>query len=134
MKHNTKLGGIILTSLLSVAFILAANLNAGDYPAGKKMTSSSEGGSQYLIQVPHTPESCLKALDETRAMGIEKLDRYDWGCTAGDHTAYLIVDAKSEADALNTWVPPSERNDAKIVKLNKFTVDQIESFHKSSMH
>lgn len=130
MKRNTKLGAIALITVIVAASILAANLNAGDYPSSKKTSSSQEGTWQYLIQVPHTTESCLKALDETKAMGLEKLNQYNWGCMVGDHTAYVIVDAKSEADALNTWVSPSERSDAKVIKLNKFTAEQIASFHK----
>ena len=84
--------------------------------------------ARYLIQSPHTPEECLQALDENLAQGPDALARYDWGCMAGDHTGYAIVEAASEAAARST-VPPRVRGKARVVELAKFTPEQIQSFH-----
>ncbi|KCZ71980.1 hypothetical protein ANME2D_01814, partial [Candidatus Methanoperedens nitroreducens] len=47
--------------------------------------------ARYMIEEPHTPEECLKALDETLAKGL--LDKAEFGCNAGVHTSWTIVEA-----------------------------------------
>ncbi len=84
---------------------------------------------KYLVESKHTQEECLRALDEVLAKGSDVLNRIEWGCMAGDHTGYSIVDARSESDALQI-VPMFLRGKARAVKLNKFTPDQIRSFHQ----
>lgn len=84
--------------------------------------------SRFLVISPHTPEECLATLDSVSAMGKETLAKYDWGCMAGDHTAYAIVTAGNEEEAAKI-VPESLRSKAKIVKLGKFTVEQIKKLH-----
>lgn len=86
---------------------------------------------KYFIESKHTPEECLRALDEILAKGSDHLARVEWGCMAGDHTGYSIVEARSEADALE-GVPAFLRGKARAVKLNKFTPEQIRSFHQKS--
>ncbi len=84
---------------------------------------------KYFVESKHTQEECLRALDEVLAKGSDVLNRIEWGCMAGDHTGYSIVDARSESDALQI-VPMFLRGKARAVKLNKFTPDQIRSFHQ----
>lgn len=43
---------------------------------------------------------------------------------AGVHTAWLLVEAGSEAEA-RLMVPPAIRNTASLVKITKFTPEQI---------
>jgi hypothetical protein len=86
-------------------------------------------GDRYLLIMPHTPEQCLAALDAMEAASPQLLAKTDWGCMGGDHTGYLVVQAASEQAALN-MVPANERAQAKAIKLNKFTEEQIKSFHK----
>jgi len=83
----------------------------------------------YLIESPHTKEECLQALDEVLARGPQLLAQFDWGCMAGDHTGWATVEAGSESDARN-MVPALVRSKARIVKVDKFTPGQIESFHQ----
>lgn len=109
----------------ALVLVFAAVLSVKPLMADAKPMTSS-----YLIIAPHTPEQCLKVLDEVKDQGGDKaLAKYDWGCMAGDHTGYRMVTAASEADALNS-LPPSMRSTAKAVKLNKFTSAQIQSFHE----
>jgi len=86
---------------------------------------------RYIIQSPHTPEECLRALDEILAKGQNELARYEWGCMAGDHTGYAIVEAGSDGEAAGT-VPAFLRGKARVVKLNRFTPEQIREFHKKT--
>jgi hypothetical protein len=86
---------------------------------------------RYFVESPHTPEECLRALDEILAKGPGVLADYEWGCMAGDHTGYAIVEARSESEIKGT-IPAFLAGKARVVKLNKFTPDQIREFHKKS--
>ncbi|MEW6720517.1 MAG: hypothetical protein AB1346_08720 [Thermodesulfobacteriota bacterium] len=86
---------------------------------------------RYHIESPHTAEECLRALDEVMAKGEDVLARYDWGCMAGDHTGYAVVEAESEVDVRKT-LPFFLAGKARIIKLNKFTADDVREFHKKS--
>jgi len=84
--------------------------------------------ARYMIESPHTPEQCLKALDEELEKGRDVLEKFDFGCKAGDHTAYAIVDAKTRDDALK-FVPTFLQGKARILEVGKITPDMIRSFH-----
>jgi hypothetical protein len=86
---------------------------------------------RYVILSPHTREECLRALDEILANGPDALARYEWGCMDGDHTGYAIVEAGSKGEAAAT-VPAFLRGKARVVKLNRFTQEQIREFHKKT--
>lgn len=86
---------------------------------------------KYFVESKHTQEECLRALDEILAKGPEVLSKVEWGCMAGDHTGYSIVEARSETEALAN-IPKFLRGKARAVKLNKFTPEQIRAFHQKS--
>lgn len=86
---------------------------------------------RYFVESPHTPEECLRALDETLAKGTGTLAKYEWGCMAGDHTGYAIVEARSESEAKES-IPSFLGGKARVVKLNRFTPEQIRDFHRKS--
>jgi hypothetical protein len=86
---------------------------------------------RYLIESSHTPEECLKALDEVLAQGPEALARYDFGCAVGDHSnhrAYTMIEAANEVAARNI-LPMLLRGKAQVIEVGKFTPEQIRSFH-----
>ena len=84
--------------------------------------------ARYMIESPHKPEECLKALDEELAKGKDVLGRFDFGCKAGDHTAYAIVDVNTKNDALKL-VPSFLQNSARILEVGKITPEMVRSFH-----
>ncbi|CAG0965510.1 hypothetical protein METP3_01113 [Methanosarcinales archaeon] len=86
--------------------------------------------AQYLIKLPHTEAECLKALDEIAEKGSKLLPKIYWGCAAGDHTGYAIVDAKSESDAKGMIEAPTALATASVIEVKKHTVEEIASFHK----
>ena len=86
---------------------------------------------KYFVESPHTPEECLHALDEILAKGPEILAKYEWGCMAGDHTGYAIVEARNESEVKKT-IPGFLGGKTRVVKLNTFTPEQIRQFHKKS--
>jgi hypothetical protein len=84
---------------------------------------------QFLIEMKHTPEQCVAELDQISAEAPKLLGQVAWGCMVGDHTGYLMVWAENEA-AAKSMVPAFLRgDDTRIVPLNRFTVEQIKSFH-----
>jgi hypothetical protein len=86
---------------------------------------------RYFVESPHTPEECLRALDEILAKGPGVLADYEWGCMSGDHTGYAIVEARSESEVKET-IPSFLGKKTRVVKLNKFTPEQIRDFHRKS--
>jgi len=91
-------------------------------------SSGASPKARFMVIAPHTKEDCLNALDQVKAMGNKMLEKCDWGCMAGDHTCYVVVEAKDEADARK--MIPADWSKAMVHPLNKFTAAQIESFHK----
>ena len=50
---------------------------------------------------------------------------------AGDHTGYAVIEAGSEAE-VKKMIPSFLVGKSRVVKLNKFTVEQIREFHKKT--
>ena len=85
--------------------------------------------ARYFVEIAHTSEDCVEALDSIVAMSKEFINRFDWGCHAGEHTGLAIVEAADEKVA-RMMLPTSVRRQARVVLLNKFTVEDVQSFHK----
>jgi hypothetical protein len=84
---------------------------------------------RFLIESPHEPGDCARLLQLVRAMGY--LYNFDWGCKAGVHCGWAIVEAESDAHA-RLAVPPLVRSRARIVRLNKFSPEDVESPHEQA--
>ena len=85
--------------------------------------------SKYLIESRHTPEECLRALDTVLEKKPELLDKFQWGCGAGTHTGWAVVEASSRG-AAESMVPQDIRAKATVTPVDSFTADQIRSYHK----
>ena len=83
--------------------------------------------NRYLIETPHTAEECLDLIKVLNAQGY--LWNFDWGCKAGIHSGWAIIEAENDAEA-RLAVPPLVRTRARIVKLNKFDTATIEDYEK----
>jgi hypothetical protein len=81
---------------------------------------------RFLIETPHTAENCLALIEEVHAQGY--LSNFDWGCRAGVHTGWIVIEAESEAQA-RMAVPPLVREQARVTHLNKFDVGEVASLH-----
>jgi hypothetical protein len=83
--------------------------------------------ARYLIEVPHEAEvqACARVVQLFLATGSHMVTHADWGCMDGEHVAWIIVEADSKEEA-RYMVPPMCRADAKIIGLNKFTMEQID--------
>jgi hypothetical protein len=90
--------------------------------------------ARYLIEVPHEAEeaACKRAIQTFLETGSHFLANADWGCSDGDHRAWLVMQTEDRED-VKYALPPSVRPDARIVRLEKFTmadVEEMASQHK----
>ena len=90
---------------------------------------------KYLIEVPYeaTKSACVNAVRVFMQTGSHFLANADWGCHDGEHKAWLLVEVENK-DQANQILPPIYRSEAKIIKLNTFTreeMDNIEEAHLS---
>jgi hypothetical protein len=93
--------------------------------------------ARFFIEVPHEaePGACVRAVKAFLNTGSHFLSNADWGCYDGDHKAWIILDLESKKEALSV-VPPGFKSEAKIVQLNKFTlqdVDRMSKHHQGAM-
>ena len=77
---------------------------------------------RYLIETPHTDEDCQRLIENVYAMGY--IYHFDWGCDAGVHCGWAIIDAEDE-DQARLAVPSMVRNKARVIKLKKYTPESI---------
>ena len=103
--------------------------------AGSAFAQSPNSASKtqtYFVTIPHTPEQCLKFLDNMKSKGDNLLSKFEFGCMEGDHTAYAFIEGNSP-ESVKKMLPESEQKAAKITKVSKMTAADIEKIHKSHM-
>jgi hypothetical protein len=90
---------------------------------------------KFLIEVPHEPEvvACAKVVQIFLSSGSHFVTHADWGCADGTHSAWLMVDVDTKEDA-RAVLPPGFRHGARIVQLNKFTMEEIEDILSRHRH
>jgi len=83
--------------------------------------------AKFLIEVPHDPEglACARVVEIFLKTGSHWATHADWGCHDGEHKGWLTMEVDNKEEALRI-VPPAFRSQAKIVQLNKFTIEQID--------
>ena len=83
--------------------------------------------AKFLVEVPHEAEmiACARAVDILQATGSHFLTHAEYGCRDGVHKAWMIVEAHDK-DEIRRIVPPAYRDQAEVVQLNRFSVEEIE--------
>jgi hypothetical protein len=86
---------------------------------------------RFLIEVDHEAETvaCARAVQLLQQSGSHFLTNADYGCHDGIHKAWFIIEAENKGEAL-TVLPPAVRDQASIVALNKFSIDEIDELLK----
>ncbi len=81
--------------------------------------------ARFLIEVPHEAEekACARAVQTLLKTGSHFLTNADFGCEDGEHKAWIIVDVENKETA-RAILPPEYRSLAKIVLLNKFSLEE----------
>lgn len=82
---------------------------------------------RYLIEVPHDENvvACARAVESFLQLGSHFVAHADWGCMDGVHKAWITIEAESREEARDI-LPPAYRANATIIRLNTFTMDEIE--------
>src|SRR5262245_5941790 len=92
---------------------------------------------RFLIEHAHDPElfACARIVEIFLKTGSHFLTHADWGCMDGDHKAWIVAEIGSKEEA-RSILPPSLRDEARIVQLNYFSLEEIEDIlrdHRSQM-
>jgi hypothetical protein len=84
---------------------------------------------KFLIEVPHEADAvaCARAVKIFLSSGSHFLTNAEWGCFDGDHHCWMMVDVDDKRDAVGI-VPPGFRAQARIVQLNRFSLEKINAF------
>ena len=87
--------------------------------------------ARFLIEVPHEAEkvACTLAVRVLLTTGSHFLTHADFGCLDGEHKAWITVEGETKEE-VRSILPPTYRSQAKIVKLNKFTLEGIEELRR----
>ncbi len=83
--------------------------------------------SKFLIEVPHDEDllACAQVVESFLNYGSHFATKAEWGCTDGVHKAWITIETDNKEDARNI-LPPAYRSQATIIKLNKFTMEEID--------
>ncbi len=82
---------------------------------------------KFLIEVPHeaSESECINAVRIFYQTGSHFLTNAEWGCEDGEHKAWLLVDVENK-DQARQILPSAFRSKAKIIRINKFTRQEME--------
>ena len=83
--------------------------------------------AKFFIEVPHDDEEveCARVVQIFLTTGSHFLTNADWGCMDGEHKAWLMVEVESKEQA-RSILPVAFRNQARIVRLSKFTMEDVD--------
>jgi len=80
---------------------------------------------RFLVESPHTLHDCKLAVKQVQSMGY--LNNFDWGCEAGVHIGWAVIEAENESQALGV-VPALVRGKARAIRLSKFLPEIVEKW------
>ena len=105
--------------------------NHGTQHSKSQLKERIRAMAKFLIESPHEaePVACVRAVEVFLQTGSHFLTNADWGCLDGEHKAWIILEAESKEEA-RFVLPPAYRPGAKIVKLAKFTMEDIDELRR----
>jgi hypothetical protein len=82
--------------------------------------------ARFLIELAHEPteEACTIAIKTLLSTGSHFLTNAEWGCKDKEHKCWIILDVNSKEEA-RVILPPVYRNEAKIINLSRYTLDDL---------
>jgi hypothetical protein len=81
---------------------------------------------RFLVESNYTVEDCKHVVNQFIIYG--HIHNFDWGCKAGVHSSWAIVEAEDESGALLA-VPVRLRSKARAIRLVKFTPEMLQEDH-----
>jgi len=87
---------------------------------------------KYLIEVSHPEDrlGCAKAIQVFLESGSHYLTHAEWGCGDDVHCGWMIVEAANREE-VEQILPPACRDEARIVRLKRFTPEEIDTIVSS---
>lgn len=84
---------------------------------------------RYLIQLTHSDErvACIRALRAIEQYGSHLVTHMEWGCKDGVHSGWAMGECEDRQEAL-LMVPPEMRQEARVVRIDKFTPAEIQGW------
>ncbi len=84
--------------------------------------------ARFLIEVPHKAEkvACAQTIKVFLSTGSHFLTNADWGCMDGEHKAWIILNDVENKEEAQSILPSAFRSQAKIVRLDKFTMEEVD--------
>lgn len=84
---------------------------------------------KFMIEIPHEAEStaCARAVKLLLQTGSHFVTHAEFGCRDGDHRAWLMMEFDDRKEAMSA-VPPVLRDHARIVALNRFSIEELDVF------
>jgi len=79
-----------------------------------------------MINLPHGDDHdmCVRALQAIQRYGGHLFTNAEWGCKAGVHCGWLVVELENR-DAAMQMIPPEFRHVAQVIELNRFTKEEV---------
>jgi len=120
MKHD-RLVTVFLPVVLALQMLATAS-------AGLAADPSGPARHRYLLITSHTAEQCADSLRRVAEKDKRLFESMDWGCKAGEHVGYAMVEAASPDEAVMR-LPDTERTGARAVLMTRFTVEEARRLH-----
>lgn len=86
---------------------------------------------RFLVECDHPAEplACIRAVRDILEMGSHFTTHAEFGCPDGVHTGWIVVEASSHAEARQV-LPPRDRQAARVVRLRRFRLDELDEIEK----
>jgi len=88
---------------------------------------------KYMIELAHSPDACIAALDTLDARACDMLNGVYWGCMSGRHAGWIVVDAVSE-EAAREAVPASIRRKVTVTQVQVASPDLAQAIDPNTVH
>ena len=87
---------------------------------------------RFLVEVPHEAETiaCARAVQLLLQTGSHFLTHAEFGCKDGDHRGWIIVEGETKEEVRNI-LPAAQRASARIVGLNRFSLEELDELIKA---
>ena len=81
---------------------------------------------RYLVELTHKDDhiACVRSLEAIERQGSHLMTHLHWGCRTGVHVGWFIDEFANEEEALQI-IPPSFREEARVVEVKQFTKNDI---------
>jgi len=86
---------------------------------------------RYLVEADHPPDplACIRAVRDILRMGSHFTTHAEFGCSDGVHTGWILIEAASHAEARQV-LPPRDREGARVTRLRRFRLDELEELER----